>query len=128
MNILTKKLSACLPESTQGFQRAHIFSPNLSNTSQLTLEYVVLPTGAESVPHAHIETHTVVYTIQGGVRIYFGDQLENQLVVEPQESVYIPPGVIHHVVNERVEDMIAIVSRTPSFNEVEEFPELLKFI
>lgn len=125
MKILTKKLEDCLPKAAQGFQRIHIFDPDTVKNGELALEYVILPTGAESRPHSHIDTHTVVFTIQGSVRIYFGEELENQLTVAPQESVYIPPGVIHHVVNEHEEDMIAVVARTPSVGKVKEFPHLI---
>lgn len=125
MKVITEKLHDSSVSSNQGFRRTHIFSPDNLKQSPISLEYVVLPTGAESIPHAHLETHTVVFTIQGGVRIYFGEDLEHQLTVAPKESVYIPPGLIHHVVNENEEDMIAVVARTNSAKGVKEFPHLI---
>ncbi len=128
MAITVINLQDCKPLEAQGFQRINIFNPQSVDNNEISLEYVTLPKGAESSPHAHIGTHTVVYTLKGGVRIYFGDNLENQVEVKPQGCVYIPPNVIHHVVNEHEEEMVAIVARTPASHQVKEYTHLLENI
>jgi uncharacterized RmlC-like cupin family protein len=97
-----------------------------TGNEHISLEYVRLPKGAESYPHLHVNTHTAVYTLQGEVKLYYGDRLENVVVVGKHDCVYIPPNVIHYVVNERDEEMISIVARTPSHHEVKEFKELFE--
>lgn len=120
-------LNECPSVEAQGFKRIPIFSTR-NVGDQISLEYVVLPKGAEATPHSHIGVHTVVYTLQGGVRIYFGEDLDKQVIVRPQGCVYIPPDVIHYVVNEHEEDMVAIVARTPYDYKVKEYQNLLSTI
>ena len=125
MSILVTALGKCPKAVSQGFSRTHIFNSNTTGCEAISLEYVALSKGAESSPHSHVASHTVIFTLTGRVTVYFGRQLENDVRVGPHDCVYIPPDVVHYVVNEGDEAMTAVVARTPDRNVVEEFAELL---
>ena len=124
MSITVVHLDQCPAVSQHGFERRSVFNPALTGCDRLSLEFVELQTGEESSPHAHLGTHTMVYTISGSVRIYFGKRLETVLDVCPGDCVHIPPDVIHYVVNAQAMPMRAVVARSPARHEVVEYPEL----
>jgi uncharacterized RmlC-like cupin family protein len=125
MGILVATVDRSTQAEAQGFSRFHIFNSTVTGCDAISLEYVRLAKGSESSPHAHVSSHTVVFTLTGRVSVYFGQQLEQGVTVGPFDCVYIPPGVIHYVVNEGDEVMTAVVARTPDRNVVEEFPDIL---
>jgi uncharacterized RmlC-like cupin family protein len=122
-HIIKRTLAGCAPLIRQGFKRIPIFNASDAE-APMSFEFVSLPQGAESVPHAHVGTHTMVYTLSGQVHIFFGEELENTLQVGPTESVYLPPNVIHYVINPSVEPMTALVARSPASHTVAEHPSL----
>ena len=58
-----------------------------------------VPAGAQSRPHYHENCESTLYMLSGGVRILWGDHLEQRLVVEPGDMLYVPPRVTHVVEN-----------------------------
>ena len=58
-----------------------------------------VPPGAQSRPHYHENCESTLYMLSGGVRILWGDHLEEQLEVDPGDMLYVPPRVTHVVEN-----------------------------
>ena len=58
-----------------------------------------VPAGARSRPHYHDGCESALYMLSGSVRIKWGDRLEEELVVEPGDMLYVPPRVTHIVEN-----------------------------
>jgi uncharacterized RmlC-like cupin family protein len=58
-----------------------------------------VPAGARSRPHYHEGCESALYMLTGSIRILWGDRLEEQLVVEPGDMLYVPPRVTHVVEN-----------------------------
>jgi uncharacterized RmlC-like cupin family protein len=58
-----------------------------------------VPPGARSRPHYHEGCESALYMLSGGVRILWGDHLEQQLEVTPGDMLYVPPRVTHVVEN-----------------------------
>ena len=58
-----------------------------------------VPPGAQSRPHYHANCESALYMLSGSIEIRFGDQLEERLVVEPGDMLYVPPRQTHVVVN-----------------------------
>lgn len=58
-----------------------------------------VPAGAQSRPHYHEGCESALYMLTGSVRIRWGDQLEQELVVAPGDMLYVPPRVTHVVEN-----------------------------
>ena len=58
-----------------------------------------VPAGARSRPHYHADCESSLYMLSGGVRILWGDRLEQALELEPGDMLYVPPRVTHVVEN-----------------------------
>ena len=58
-----------------------------------------VPAGARSLPHYHEGCESALYMLSGGVRILWGDHLEQSLELEPGDMLYVPPRVTHIVQN-----------------------------
>ena len=58
-----------------------------------------VPAGAQSRPHYHENCESALYMLSGSIEIRWGDHLEDTLVVEPGDMLYVPPRETHIVVN-----------------------------
>jgi uncharacterized RmlC-like cupin family protein len=58
-----------------------------------------VPAGARSRPHYHANCESALYMLSGRIEIRWGEQLEESLVVEPGDLLYVPPRETHIVVN-----------------------------
>ena len=125
MEIKIMKLDLKKFQKSQGFKRIPIFNEENLGISDICLEYVILPKGKESIPHLHVDTFSVIFTLKGVAKIFYGENLESFGEAHQGDSVYIPPNIIHYVINEYDQEMVAVVARTPSQHIVKEFPELL---
>ena len=67
--------------------------------SGLSMHLVTIPPGARSEPHYHVGYETGIYVLEGKVMTRWGTKLENEVISEAGEFLYIPAGVPHHVVN-----------------------------
>ena len=65
----------------------------------LSMHLVVIPPGAKSEPHAHRGYETAIYVLEGRVQTRFGPRLEQTLVNEAGDFLYIPAGVPHQAIN-----------------------------
>jgi quercetin dioxygenase-like cupin family protein len=65
MRVKVVNVTACEHVLGQGYRRISIFNGLNTGNDQITLEYVILPKGEESTPHAHVDSHTVVFTLNG---------------------------------------------------------------
>ena len=58
-----------------------------------------VPAGARSRPHYHDNCESALYMLSGSIEIRWGDQLEQSLVVESGDMLYVPPRETHTVRN-----------------------------
>ena len=58
-----------------------------------------VPAGSRGRPHYHDNCESALYMLSGSIEIRFGDHLEERLVVEPGDMLYVPPRETHIVVN-----------------------------
>jgi uncharacterized RmlC-like cupin family protein len=58
-----------------------------------------VPPGAQSHPHYHEACESAVYMLSGGLRVRWGDRLEQELLLEPGDMVYVPPRETHVLEN-----------------------------
>ena len=65
----------------------------------LSMHLVVIPPGGKSEPHIHIGYETGIYVLAGRVRTRWGSKLENEVISETGEFLFIPPGVPHEATN-----------------------------
>ena len=58
-----------------------------------------VPPGARSRPHFHAECESAVYMLSGQLKVRWGDRLEQAVVLDPRDLVYVPPRETHVLEN-----------------------------
>jgi uncharacterized RmlC-like cupin family protein len=58
-----------------------------------------VPPGSRSRPHYHETCESAVYMLSGQLIVKWGDHLEKELALEPQDMVYVPPRETHVLEN-----------------------------
>jgi uncharacterized RmlC-like cupin family protein len=58
-----------------------------------------VPPAARSRPHYHERCESAVYMLSGRLRVRWGDHLENEIDLEPNDLVYVPPRETHVLEN-----------------------------
>ena len=65
----------------------------------LSMHIVVIPPGAKAEPHVHLGYETGIYVLQGRVLTRWGSALQNEVVSEAGDFLFVPPDVPHEAVN-----------------------------
>ena len=65
----------------------------------LSMHIVVIPPGAKAEPHRHIGYETGIFVHEGRVLTRWGENLENEVVSEAGDFLFVPPGIAHQAVN-----------------------------
>ena len=87
-------------------------SADTAGATGLSMHLVVIPPGARSEPHLHLDHETAIYVLQGRVQTFYGPDLTKSIVSEAGDFLFIPPDVPHVAVNlSTTEAARAIVSR-----------------
>lgn len=71
-----------------------------------------LPPGARARAHLHAAHETAIYVLSGQAGMWYGDALEQHLMVSAGEYLYIPAGVPHLPYNPGPDEAVAILART----------------
>jgi uncharacterized RmlC-like cupin family protein len=58
-----------------------------------------VPPGATSRPHYHETCESAVYMLSGTLRVRWGDELAEEVVLEARDLVYVPPRETHVLEN-----------------------------
>ncbi len=58
-----------------------------------------VPPGSRSRPHYHDGCESALYLLSGGIRILWGDRLEQSVELAAGDMLYVPPRVTHVVEN-----------------------------
>ena len=58
-----------------------------------------VPPGARSRPHYHENCESTCYMLSGRMKIRWGDHLEQEVVLEPRDLLYVPPRETHVLEN-----------------------------
>ena len=58
-----------------------------------------VPPGSRGRPHYHDNCESALYMLSGSIEIKWGDNLEDSLIVEAGDMLYVPPRVTHIVRN-----------------------------
>lgn len=78
----------------------------------LSMHVVVIPPGARAEPHLHVGYETGIYVLEGRVATRWGESLENEVISEAGDFLFVPPGVPHEAINLSVtEPARAVVAR-----------------
>lgn len=78
----------------------------------LSMHMVLIPPGARAQPHIHQGYETAIYVLEGKVETRYGERLEESVISEAGDFLFIPPGVPHEAINlSDTEPARAIVAR-----------------
>ncbi len=98
--------------SKQKLPYFHGISAASAGSKVLSMNLVMIPPGAEAEAHYHDGFESAVYLIQGRVETRYGSNLEQSVINESGDFIFIPPNVPHQPRNlSDTETAIAIVSR-----------------
>jgi uncharacterized RmlC-like cupin family protein len=78
----------------------------------LCMHLLRMPPGARAKAHLHAAHETAIYMLSGRAGMWYGEELEQHLVVEPGDYLYIPAGVPHLPYNAGPDEAVAILART----------------
>jgi uncharacterized RmlC-like cupin family protein len=103
-------------EQFQGKQ-ALWYSPGISAESAgargIHLQIVTIPPGAKAKAHKHAAHETAIYALSGVSGMWYGEHLENHVVVKPGDFLYIPADMPHLPYNpSATENCVALIART----------------
>jgi uncharacterized RmlC-like cupin family protein len=78
----------------------------------LSMNLVIIPPGTSAEPHFHQGFESAVYVLEGRVETRYGPRLEQSVITEPGDFLFIPPDVPHQPINlSQTEAARAIVVR-----------------
>lgn len=78
----------------------------------ICMHLLTIPPGGRAKAHLHENHETAIFMLAGEVHTWFGDELENLVVVHAGDLFYIPAGVPHLPANLSSEPASAIIART----------------
>ncbi|MGO4722677.1 MULTISPECIES: cupin domain-containing protein [unclassified Inquilinus] len=98
-------------------KQALSYTPGISaetvGATGIHLQLVTLPPGGRAKAHKHEGHETAIHVLSGESGMWYGERLEQQLMVRAGEFLYIPAGVPHLPYNPSVtEDCVAVIART----------------
>ena len=113
------KLIRVRPEEDFITKRNLNYFPGLSEstagTTGLSMMLVRIPPGGEAEPHYHDGFEAGIYILEGKVDNLYGEGLNESVITEKGDFLFIPPGVPHQPRNmSDTEPALAIVSRNIS--------------
>ena len=86
---------------------------------RIHMQIVRIPPGGRAKAHKHEDHETALYVLSGESGMWYGDRLEQHLMVRAGEFLYIPAGMPHLPWNPSERELcLALVARTdPSEQE-----------
>ncbi|NSY17491.1 cupin domain-containing protein [Neorhizobium sp. AL 9.2.2] len=99
-------------DGKQGLTYVQGISAETVGSKGICMHLLTIPPGAKAKAHLH-ETHeTAIYMLSGSADTWYGDRLENHIVLHAGELMYIPAGVPHLPANRSGTPCTAIIART----------------
>ncbi len=85
-----------------------------TNAQLLSLAEVTIAPNGGAREHYHRQMEEVYYLLQGQARLTVGDETR---IVGPGDTIVIPPGDRHKIVNMGATDVVMIVACAPAWHE-----------
>ena len=89
-----------------------------AGASRISMNLVIIPPHGSAEPHFHRGFESAVYMMKGRVDVRYGPELEELLVLEEGDFLFIPADMPHQPINHADEPALAIVARNDA-NEQE---------
>jgi uncharacterized RmlC-like cupin family protein len=78
----------------------------------ICMHLLTIPPGVRAKAHMHQNHETAIYALSGSVHAWYGDRLEEHVVLNAGELMYIPAGVPHLPANLSDAPFTAVIART----------------
>ena len=85
-----------------------------TNAQRLSLAEVTIAPDGGAREHYHRQIEEVYYLLQGQARLTVGEKTH---IVGPGDTIVIPPGARHKIVNEGASAVIMIVACAPAWHQ-----------
>jgi uncharacterized RmlC-like cupin family protein len=97
----------------QGFDYQSAISRESVGAEHICMHLVNVPPGGRAKAHLHQNHETTVYMLSGEGAMWYGERLEEHLVMKPGDFLYIPAGMPHLAYNpSKTVPMLAVLART----------------
>jgi uncharacterized RmlC-like cupin family protein len=112
------KPTCCLvrPDNTydgkQGLRYFEGISTETVGSAGICMHILTMPPGARAKAHLHESHETAIYVLSGEVHTWYGDNLEQHIIVKAGDLFYIPAGVPHLPANLSDKPSSAVIART----------------
>ena len=100
-------------EGKQGLSYFAGVSAERVGAQSLCMHLLTIPPGGRAKAHLHENHETAIYVLSGEAEMWYGERLQEHLVIGSGDFLYIPAGVPHLPANRsHTEPCVAVVSRT----------------
>lgn len=96
----------------QGFDYMAGISAESVGSTGICMHLLTLAPGDRARAHLHENHETAIYMLKGETEMWFGERLEQHLVLREGELLYIPAGMPHLPANRSGAEATAVIART----------------
>jgi uncharacterized RmlC-like cupin family protein len=90
-----------------------------AGAKNISMNLIIIPPAGAAEPHLHKGYETAIYLLKGRADTRYGEQLENSIICEAGDFIYIKADVPHKPINlSATEPVLALVARNDA-NEQE---------
>jgi uncharacterized RmlC-like cupin family protein len=114
----------------QGFNYFEGISSETTGSTGLCMMLLRIPPGGRAKAHKHENHETAIYVLSGESHTWYGERLENHVIVGEGAMFYIPAGIPHLPANLGDKECVAVIARTDPHEQesVVLLPDLEKFV
>lgn len=99
-------------EGKQAFTYFAGISAENCGAQGICMHLLTIQPGQRARAHLHEAHETAIYVLEGEAQMFYGDNLEQHMVVKAGEYLYIPAGVPHLPFNATDAPATAVIART----------------
>ena len=99
-------------DGRQGLTYFGGISAESTGAQGICMHMLRMPPGARAHAHLHADHETAIYLLAGKVEMWYGAELEQHMVMQAGEFLYIPAGVPHLPYNPYDAEAVAVLART----------------
>ncbi len=83
----------------QGMPQFFGISEASAGTTGLSMNLTAFGPGGAAKAHYHRDFETAIYGVTGKIALFYGKELENEVLIEPGVFCFIPPWIPHKAFN-----------------------------
>ena len=99
-------------EGKQGFSYFEGIAAETVGSTGVCMHLLTIPPGGRAKAHKHENHETAIYVISGEAHTWYGERLEEHVIVRAGEFFYIPAGMPHLPANLSDQPCTAVIART----------------